>query len=231
MGEDKVSNEIERYLNNPMVKILGGAIELRDDRIKTKWKTEIKPFLLAPNPVTVDLYNIVTKKTTKSSVENLIPVVNVSWNDAISFCNLLSQKAGLKKAYVISDDGDHIIWDRESNGYRLPTEAEWQYACKAETTGYQYGELDKIAWYNENSDGVLHVVGTKEPNAWGLYDMLGNVWEWCWDLYDEQVYGSYRIFRGGSWAEEARGCGATCRRRSHPTFSVDDLGFRLARSL
>lgn len=61
MGEDKVSNEIERYLNNPMVKILGGAIELRDDRIKTKWKTEIKPFLLAPNPVTVDLYNIVTK--------------------------------------------------------------------------------------------------------------------------------------------------------------------------
>lgn len=179
----------------------------------------------------MDLYNIVTKKTTKSSVENLIPVVNVSWNDAISFCNLLSQKAGLKKAYVISDDGDHIIWDRESNGYRLPTEAEWQYACKAETTGYQYGELDKIAWYNENSDGVLHVVGTKEPNAWGLYDMLGNVWEWCWDLYDEQVYGSYRIFRGGSWAEEARGCGATCRRRSHPTFSVDDLGFRLARSL
>lgn len=225
-----MSNEIERYLNSPMVKILGGAIELRDDRIKTKWKTKIKPFLLAPNPVTVDLYNIVTKKTTKSSVENLKPVVNVSWNDAISFCNLLSQKAGLKEAYIISDDGDHIIWDRESNGYRLPTEAEWQYACKAETTGYQYGELDKIAWYNENSDGELHVVGMKDPNAWGLYDMLGNVWEWCWDLYDEQVYGSYRIFRGGSWAEEARGCGATCRRRSHPTFCVDDLGFRLARS-
>jgi formylglycine-generating enzyme required for sulfatase activity len=226
-----VSNENERYLNNPMVKILGGAIELRDDRIKTKWKTEIKPFLLAPYPVTVELYNAITKKTTKSSVENHKPVVNVSWNDAISFCNLLSQKAGLKEAYVISDDGDHIIWDRDAGGYRLPTEAEWQCACKAETTGYQYGELDKIAWYNENSDGELHAVGTKEPNAWGLYDMLGNVWEWCWDLYDEQVYGSYRIFRGGSWAEEARGCGATCRRRSHPTFSVDDLGLRLARSL
>ena len=144
-----MSNEIERYLNNPMVKILGGAIELRDDRIKTKWKTEIKPFLLAPNPVTVDLYNAITNKTTKSSVENHKPVVNVSWNDAISFCNLLSQKSGLKKAYVISDDGEHIIWDRESNGYRLPTEAEWQYVCKAETTGYQYGELDKIAWYNK----------------------------------------------------------------------------------
>ena len=71
----------------------------------------------------------------------------------------------------------------------------------------------------------------KEPNAWGLYDMLGNVWEWCYDLYDENVYGSYRIFRGGSWAEGARGCGATYRRRSHPTFHIDDLGFRLARSI
>jgi len=60
--------------------------------------------------------------------------------------------------------------------------------------------------------------------------MLGNVWEWCWDLYDEEVYGSYRIFRGGGWAEQARGCGATVRRRSHPTFKIDDLGFRLARS-
>lgn len=81
-----------------------------------------------------------------------------------------------------------------SNGYRLPSEAEWQYACKAGTTGYTYGELQKIAWYNENSSGQIHDVGKKEPNAWGLYDMLGNVWEWCYDLYDETVYGSYRIF-------------------------------------
>jgi formylglycine-generating enzyme required for sulfatase activity len=118
-----------------------------------------------------------------------------------------------------------------ADGYRLPTEAEWQYACKAGTTGYRYGELDEIAWYEENSEGGVHEVGKKGPNAWGLHDMLGNVWEWCWDLYDEEVYGSYRVFRGGSWAEEDRGCGATCRRRSHPTFGIDDLGFRLARSL
>ncbi|WP_339320636.1 SUMF1/EgtB/PvdO family nonheme iron enzyme [Paenibacillus sp. FSL R10-2734] len=214
-----------------MVKIPGGEIELRDDRIKSKWKVELRPFHLARYPVTMELYNAITNKPSKSPEENHKPVVNISWYDAISFCNLLSQKAGLKEAYIISKDGEHIICDWGAGGYRLPTEAEWQYACKAGTSGYQYGELDNIAWFNENSDGELHEVGTKEPNAWGLNDMLGNVWEWCWDLYDEKVYGSYRIFRGGSWAEEARGCGATCRRRSHPTFSVDDLGFRLARSL
>jgi formylglycine-generating enzyme required for sulfatase activity len=104
----------------------------------------------------------------------------------------------LKECYSISNDGEDIICNWESDGYRLPSEAEWQYACKAGTTGYRYGEIDKIAWYNENSGGKTHEVGRKEPNAWDLYDMLGNVWEWCWDLYDEKAYGSYRIFRGGA---------------------------------
>jgi len=104
------------------------------------------------------------------------------------------------------------------------------FGSKAGTTGYRYGEINKIAWYNENSGGKIHEVGTKEPNEWGLYDMLGNAWEWCWDIYDEEVYGSYRILRGGSWAEDSRGCGASCRRRSHPTFCIDDLGFRIAKT-
>jgi formylglycine-generating enzyme required for sulfatase activity len=221
-----VSNEIDY----PIVRIPGGEIELRDDRIKSKWNADIRPFLLAQYPVTMGLYYAITNKSPNSFDGDLKPVVNISWNEAISFCNLLSQNAGLKECYSISNDGENIICDWESNGYRLPSEAEWQYACKAGTNGYRYGELDKIAWYNENSGGKIHEVGRMEPNAWGLYDMLGNVWEWCWDLYDEQVYGTYRIFRGGSWAEEARGCGASCRRRSHPSFSIDDLGFRLAQS-
>lgn len=104
------------------------------------------------------------------------------------------QKAGLKEYYSISDGGQIVKCNLGSNGYRLPSEAEWQYACKASTTGYTYGKLHDIAWYNENSNGEIHDVGQKEPNAWGLYDMLGNVWEWCYDLYDETVYGSYRIF-------------------------------------
>lgn len=226
-----MSNALQSHVDYLMVKIPGGEIDLRDDRTKSKWKVEIKPLLLAQYPVSKELYFAITQKSSISLDGDQHPVVNISWTDAISFCNLLSQKVGLKECYSISNDGEDIICDWESDGYRLPSEAEWQYACKAETTGYRYGELDKIAWYTENSAGTIHEVGRKEPNAWGLYDMIGNVWEWCWDLYDEKVYGSYRIFRGGSWAEEARGCGASCRRRSHPSYSIDDLGFRLAKSI
>lgn len=222
----------EDYVDYPMVTIPGGEVELKDDRIKSHWKAEIRPFLLGQHPVTTSLYTSMTNKSNSCSfTEQLKPVVNISWYHAISFCNLLSHKAGLKECYSLNHEEKYIICDWDTNGFRLPSEAEWQYACKAGTAGYRYGEIDKIAWYNENSGGKSHDVERKEPNAWGLYDMLGNVWEWCWDLYDEQVYGSYRIFRGGSWAEEARGCGASCRRRSHPTFHIDDLGFRLAQTI
>jgi formylglycine-generating enzyme required for sulfatase activity len=89
-----------------------------------------------------------------------------------------------------------------------------------------------IAGYKGNSAGGPKDVGTKKPNPWGLYDMLGNVWEWCSDIYDESVYGSYRIIRGGGWNDEERGCLATNRRRSHPfSFKIDDLGFRIAKNL
>ncbi|MEY9867317.1 formylglycine-generating enzyme required for sulfatase activity [Peribacillus sp. B2I2] len=160
-----MSKEIMSYIDYPMVKIPGGEIELRDDRIKSKWKAEISPFLLARYPVTTDLYYAITNKSPNSFDRDLKPVVIISWNDAISFCNLLSQKAGLGESYSIN--GENIVCDWESNGFRLPSEAEWQYACKAGTAGYRYGELNKIAWYNENSGGIIHEVGTKEPNPWG----------------------------------------------------------------
>lgn len=212
-----------------MVEIPAGEIELRDDRIEISWTTQVNAFLIALVPVTNTLYFSIMHEKVKPHDEPQIPVVDVSWNDAILFCNLLSQQSGLKECYSVSENSESVACNWEADGYRLPTEAEWQYACKAGTTGYRYGELDDIAWYHENSKGMVHEVGKKLPNAWGLYDMLGNVWEWCWDQYDAKVYGPYRVFRGGSWAEEARGCGSTCRRRSHPTFRIDDLGFRLAR--
>ena len=226
-----MTNDLIQLIDSLMVNIPAGEVVLRDDRIKKEWLVQIQPFLLAKYAVTMELYDAITNSTLNNFDENHKPVVNISWNDAISFCNVLSKKAGLKEYYSISDGGQIVKCNLDSNGYRLPSEAEWQYACKASTNGYTYGKLHDIAWYNENSNGEIHDVGQKEPNAWGLYDMLGNVWEWCYDLYDETVYGSYRIFRGGSWAETARGCGATCRRRSHPTFHIDDLGFRLARSI
>ncbi|MDF9527766.1 SUMF1/EgtB/PvdO family nonheme iron enzyme [Bacillus thuringiensis] len=226
-----MTNDLIQTIDSLMVNIPVGEVVLRDDRIKKEWIVQIQPFLLAKYAVTTELYDAITNSTLNNFENNHKPVVNISWNDAIAFCNVLSKKAGLKEYYSISDGGQIVRCKLDSNGYRLPSEAEWQYACKAGTTGYTYGKLHDIAWYNENSNGHIHDVGQKEPNAWGLYDMLGNVWEWCYDLYDEKVYGTYRIFRGGSWAEAARGCGATCRRRSHPTFHIEDLGFRLARSI
>ena len=219
-------------INDQMVEIKSGEIELRDDRIKRKWKVRIQQFLIAKYPLSQDLYFEITKQSPSSFKGEKNPVENVSWKDAVCFCNLLSIKAGLQPYYSINDKNDDITYELNSNGYRLPSEAEWEYACKAGSTETRYGELREIAWYKENSDSKTHKVGTKKPNERGLYDMLGNVWEWCSDIYDETVYGSYRIFRGGGWCDETRSCMATNRRRSHPiSFKIDDLGFRLARNL
>ena len=215
-----------------MVKIPAGTIELRDDRIKHKWTVEIQPFLLAQYPVTQDLYFQVTNESPSTFKGDKKPVETVSWREAVLFCNLLSGKEGLHPCYYLHKNSEEISFDKLANGYRLPTEAEWEYACKAGTTGIRYGEIDKIAWYKQNSQKTTHDVGLKAPNPWGLYDMLGNVWEWCSDIYDETVYGSYRILRGGGWYDEERSCMATVRRRSHPAkFKIDDLGFRLARNV
>ena len=225
LNEEKIS-----YENEMMIKIPEGTIILNDDRLKSKWRVEIKPFFLAKYVVTQELYYNITQKSPSFFRGDKKPVENISWYDAVNFCNLLSRNEGLKECYIINSHGI-VAYDLEAKGYRLPTEAEWEYACRAGSKEIRYGEINGIAWYKENSKGKTHEVGKKDPNSWGLYDMLGNVWEWCWDVYDEKVYGSYRIFRGGGWSDTERGCLATNRRRSHPTFHIEDLGFRLARSI
>jgi formylglycine-generating enzyme required for sulfatase activity len=218
--------------DNQMVEIPSGEIELRDDRTKQKWTVQVNPFLLGKFPVTQELYLEITNEEPSTIKGSKNPVETVSWKDAVIFCNNVSEKMGLNSFYQIQVDNETIIFDISANGFRLPTEAEWEYACKAGTTGIRYGDLNNIAWYKENAQMKSHIVGQKEPNDWGLYDMLGNVWEWCSDIYDETVYGSYRIFRGGGWADEERSVMATTRRRSHPLkFKIDDLGFRIARNL
>lgn len=212
-----------------MVALPAGRVTLSDRRTQRSWVVEVAGFRLAASSTTQSQYEQVTGELPSAARGDRLPVEGVSWFDAIRFCNGLSLEAGLPPAYRMHDD--EVEWDADSDGYRLPTEAEWEYACRAGTSGPRYGELDEIAWYRGNSAEQVHEVGGKLPNAWGLYDMLGNVWDWCWDIYDAQVYDSYRVLRGGGWSDEKWSCRASVRRRSHPTYRIDDVGFRVARSI
>ncbi|WP_431676770.1 formylglycine-generating enzyme family protein [Kitasatospora sp. KL5] len=216
-----------------MIPVPAGRVVLSDRRTQRSWPVEPGPYELAAVPVTQSLYAEVTGLRPSAAQGERLPVEGVSWWDAVRFCNALSEREGLAPAYRLvgeADDGT-VEWDTASGGYRLPTEAEWEHACRAGTGGPHYAPLDEIAWYRGTSQERLHEVGGLRPNAWGFHDMLGNVWDWCWDVYDAEVYGDYRVLRGGGWFDEHWSCRASARRRSHPTFTVDDVGFRLARSL
>jgi sulfatase modifying factor 1 len=213
-----------------MISIPAGLVTLSDRRTQRRWPVELRPYQLAAAPVTQAEYALVTGRRPSASHGEHRPVESVSWWDAVRFCNARSERDGLTPAYRLDADDEGVEWDATADGYRLPTEAEWEYACRAGTTGPRYAALDEIAWYRGNSDERIHDVGGKQPNAWGLYDMLGNAWDWCWDVYDAEVYGTYRVLRGGGWFDEDWSCRASVRRRSHPTFQVDDVGFRIARS-
>ncbi|WP_328926216.1 formylglycine-generating enzyme family protein [Streptomyces sp. NBC_00190] len=223
---------------NELIAVPPGRVTLSDRRTQRSWTVEVPPYRLAAFPVTQALYARVTGERPGSGQGDGLPVEGVSWWDAVRFCNALSRQDGFTPAYRLDAEGEElgagagvgVEWDASADGYRLPTEAEWEHACRAGTTGPHYGPLDEIAWYRGNSQERIHEVGGKRPNAWGFHDMLGNVWDWCWDVYDPEVYGTYRVLRGGGWFDEHWSCRASARRRSHPTFRVDDVGFRLARS-
>ncbi|MFG2832679.1 formylglycine-generating enzyme family protein [Streptomyces sp. NPDC048434] len=220
--------------DNEMMAVPPGRVTLSDRRTQRSWPVELAPYRLAAFPLTQARYAQVTGRRPSTAQGDRLPVEGVSWWDAVRFCNALSREEGLAPAYRLqagAEGVEAVEWDTSADGYRLPTEAEWEHACRAGTAGARYGELDEIAWHRGNAHERMHDVGGKQPNAWGLHDMLGNVWEWCWDLYDAEVYGTYRVLRGGGWFDERWSCRASVRRRSHPTFRIDDVGFRLARSL
>jgi formylglycine-generating enzyme required for sulfatase activity len=176
------------------------------------------------------------------------PVECVSWLDAIRFCNRLSEQESLKPFYEISGRDVHVPqWG--GTGYRLPTEAEWEYACRAGSAGsYCFGdrerELSGFAWFG-GEGGSTHPVGLKRPNAWGLYDMHGNVWEWCWDWYSKEYYrrspvddprgpdasrrATAQVIRGGSWDEDPKGARSAYRNTYTSLAKPHSLGFRVVR--
>ncbi|UCH94186.1 MAG: SUMF1/EgtB/PvdO family nonheme iron enzyme [Candidatus Aminicenantes bacterium] len=235
------TGDLWKTMESRMVQIPAGNVLLKDEKSGNEFTAEISPFFMDKFPVTQDLYEkVMEKEKNKSHFEGGDrPVETVSWFDAVKFCNRLSNKTGLKPVYII--DGEKVTPDWDAKGFRLPTEAEWEYACRAGTIGERYGEIDEIAWYDKNSNGSTQGVGKKEPNIWGLYDMLGNVWEWCWDWYEDYPKedkkdwrgpgsGSPRVNRGGSWFVVAHGCACALRGAYLPADRGSDLGFRLARS-
>ncbi|MER6784862.1 formylglycine-generating enzyme family protein [Streptomyces sp. NPDC000658] len=214
-----------------MIAVPPGTVTLSDRRTRRSWAVDVPAHRLAAHPVTREQYARVTGGPGPAGDgSGRLPVESVSWWDAVRFCNALSEREGFTPAYRVEADGESVERDASADGYRLPTEAEWEHACRAGTSGPRYGPLDDIAWHRGNSGERVHEVGGRLPNPWGLYDMLGNVWEWCWDVYDAEVYGAYRVLRGGGWFDEHWSCRASVRRRSHPTFRVDDVGFRVART-
>ena len=173
------------------------------------------------------------------------PVEQLRWSDALKFCNKRSEVEGLQSCYDLKT----LKCNFDANGYRLPTEAEWEYACRAgTTTAYFFGDaptrLGDYAWFDKNSGGHPRPIGQKQANPWGLYDMIGNVWEWCNDCYKVDYYqespkqdprgpneGQNKVLRGGAWRFSAENCRSGYRYNESPGYSdvcfgYDIYGFR-----
>ena len=191
------------------------SLELEPISISKPTQT-LKNFLICKFPVTQALYEEVTATNPSYFKADLRPVEKVNWTDAILFCNMLSAKAGLEPVYIIPEDSELLlgvhrtICNREAqkikcnttaNGYRLPTVEEWKYAANADMTFQHSGgdNIDDVGWYVGNSNGRTHDVGQKKPNPFDLYDMSGNVYEWCWDTVTKKTT---RVICGGSWTSE-----------------------------
>ncbi|MEZ5594077.1 MAG: bifunctional serine/threonine-protein kinase/formylglycine-generating enzyme family protein [Gammaproteobacteria bacterium] len=221
-----------------LVYLPGGTFTMGDDNsdfssVKPAHQVTLDAFYIGQYPVTFDDYDRFCTATGRKKPEDehwgrgFQPVINVDWDDASGYCEWLSEQTG--------------------QHYRLLTEAEWEYACRAGSIGkYCFGDnqrdLGAYAWFGENSGGKIHPAGEKRPNAWQLYDMHGNVWEWVQDWYGEYsqsaqnnpsgpASGFNRVIRGGSWFNVAGNCRSAFRSSWLPGYRSYDLGFRVARTV
>ncbi|GAB3254796.1 formylglycine-generating enzyme family protein [Arthrobacter pigmenti] len=216
-----------------LVPIPAGTIEMRDARSDSTRQVALRPFRIGQAQVTQGDWDAMGSAAAdptsadSTSRQPDVPAHPVTWFDAVQWCNDASAASGIEPAYRIQDR--HVAWDVSSDGFRLPTEAEWEWSCRAGTRGPTYAPLQDIAWTAADQVAGPQQVARKTANAFGLFDMIGNVWEWCWDYADTARYGDYRSLRGGGWADREWSCRASVRRGSAPDALLEDVGFRAAR--
>ena len=211
-------------------------------------QVKVDSFLMDQHEITQEVYEQVVGKNPSRRKNPQNPVEQVTWSAAVRFCNARSVQEGLTPCY------DTNAWECDflASGYRLPTEAEWEYSCRAgSSTCFYFGEsaeeLKSYAWFEGNSQSKPHPVGQRKPNAWGLYDMAGNVWEWCNDFYGAKYYrdspgdnprgpkrGEKRVLRGGAWSSSAGNCASWTRNCDEAgltdvCLTMDSNGFRCVR--
>lgn len=263
-----------------MVKVPGGSFSMGSSKSynadqKPVHTVTVSSFEMGATEVTNELYNLVMDidgddNSYDSQNVSKMPKSNVSWNKAIYFCNKLSEICGYTPCYKLDGESDVSKWnisniqsdyidlrgtvtcDFTANGFRLPTEAEWEYAAVegSKNSSYTYSgsnDINVVAWYYDNSNNKLHEVATKKANAIGLYDLCGNVWEWCWDYYSYDYYSNSpaknpygptninngsRVLRGGGFDDYyySDSCRVVYRGASEPGYGSRDRGFRLVRS-
>jgi len=238
---------LEKELENNKAEVIPyklGAISfnmIRDPKISFYHRLGIQ---MGQTEVTQELFEAVMSFNPsyfQDSFQN--PVETVTWFDCMSFCNKLSELLGLQPCYKMTEIEKNIkypdsigsakvVWNEGVDGFRLPTVIEWVAYAKAGTNNEWSGtndaaELEKYAWYNKNSGNRTHPVGGLSPNEWGLYDMSGNVYEWCWDEYDPAS--ALRVNRGGSWDNSASSLRSAARNNDSPGLRNNALGFRVCR--
>ncbi len=234
-----------------MIRVKSGEFIMGSNEIEAKpkeipkHKVTIDSFYIGKYPVSQQLWKGIMGNNPSEYIGERKPVENVSWYDAVEFCNKLSDKEGLEKCYIGSVGNIRCNWN--ANGYRLPTEAEWEFSARGGGSSelYKYSgsnNIDDVCVYLSKNGIGSKEIGTKMPNELGIYDMSGNVWEWCWDLYGEYISktvsnptgsteGTHRVYRGGCWYSYSSHCRCAFRSKNHPMVKNAFIGFRIARSI
>ena len=251
------------FINGGSFEMGSPETEMQRETDETQHEVTVSDFYIGKYEVTQSEYEEVIGENPSNFKGENLPVENVSWYDAIEYCNRLSEQEGLTPVYTI--DGENVSWDRSANGYRLPTEAEWEYAARAGTTTsfntensisdeeanyyghYPYG-IEENYFSQENLETepgeyrqTTVAVNSFSPNKWGLYNIHGNVAEWCFDYYGEYdlgntnnpsgpTTGTLRVNRGGGWNDYAKHLRSSYRASTTPDQRMSNIGFRVARN-